>query len=514
MTSSSAEVSRVCRQSAIVCCMAALAFGAIVSSVHELGTFSVESDFYASFAVQAKRLLAGQPYTYRFHPPGYSLLLAGVSRLVHGDLFLASKLMTAASTALLGWVSYLLLRRLWGPLVALVALMLLLLRLLPFSFLAATDVVFALSVLVPVWVLFRRRPARLTCFLAGVLVGAAYLIRSNAIFLAVAAPLVWLAVDVFDQPLLLRAQQAALVVAGWLVCVTPWLVVNWRLNGSPFASENHLHLASHFYGKGRDELGVTLREAGQTGRFKGALDVWRYDPLRLTRQYAASLLCRYPRRMATSILQWPTLLAAIAGLALFLRRRRRKQLAVALVFAAGYLILGLVEFQVRYYVFLFPLLFGVAACGLWSRPLRRVRLAGVSLSVLATVACALVLGAHSVSAGRRTVYSEPRYLLPMADMLRTRATPDNILVAQKPHLAYLAGMQWDFVLGHTPQEFLDGARSLGARYIEYSDLEASNWPGLSCLKDPAALPKEFTAIYQDAAHSHTVLYELHAPEEV
>ena len=131
---------------AIILCFGVLILGLTIGYFHQVGGFGVETDFYGAYAPQAENIMAGRPYTYQHNPPGYSLLLAAASFLTD-DLFVAGKIISAFATALFGWITYILFKALFDSRIALVSAMLSLLALIPHSFVAATDMIGALMML-------------------------------------------------------------------------------------------------------------------------------------------------------------------------------------------------------------------------------------------------------------------------------------------------------------------------------------------------------------------------------
>jgi len=103
--------------------------------------------------------------------------------------------------------------------------------------------------------------------------------------------------------------------------------------------------------------------------------------------------------------------------------------------------------------------------------------------------------------------SEPRHLVEIAGVLKKRSSEGDIMIARKPHLAYLAGLKGVPGVASSADEYIALARKIGARYIVYSDREASIWPGLKCLRDPGAVPKGLNLILRHAP-THTMIYEL------
>jgi hypothetical protein len=166
-------------------CAIVLLIALIIGYWHQVGNFGVETDFYEAYAIQAENIIAGRPYTYQHNPPGYIILLAGIS-LLTGDIFVAGKIISAFATALFGWITYLLLQSIFDSRIACIATIFSLLILVPSSFIVATDIVSAAGIMLSLWI-FLRQPALTlnSCFFAGILAGITYLIRGNGIFVGI-----------------------------------------------------------------------------------------------------------------------------------------------------------------------------------------------------------------------------------------------------------------------------------------------------------------------------------------
>lgn len=119
---------------------------------HQVGTFGVETDFYGAYEVQARNLLEGIAYTDQHNPPGYSILLAAVT-IILGDAFTAAKFISAIAVSGFAGCTYQLIKVLYSPQIALGTTLLLLIALIPYSFIAATDTVGALTIALPLLIL-------------------------------------------------------------------------------------------------------------------------------------------------------------------------------------------------------------------------------------------------------------------------------------------------------------------------------------------------------------------------
>lgn len=497
---------------ALVLCVASLCLALVIGSFREVGTFGVETDFYAHYAVEAKNLAAGRPYTYQHQPPGYPLLLAGVW-LVTGDLFTAGKIISAFAAALLGWITYLLGKTLFDSRIALASTVLLLVSIVPYSFLAATDLLAAALILLTLYLLLRHQaPQGSTCFWVGILAGVSYLVRANAIFLipSIAVSLFLLLASL--HPWQRRFIRAGLFLCGAFVVIGLWLILNWQTNENPLASTAYLQVAAYFYHPTNGRWGTNLQEIAP--RFDSLWEVFLHDPVRLLQEYCKSAFSSNIRLFRLE--QGRSFYFAIAGFLLLLGDLRRRRVVFLAVCVSGYLLLGLVVFFVRYYLFLFPLFFLLVAYfffseTFFSKSSGYILTFRVAASWLIVLFLAASIAKDSYQATRRTLAAEPRYLFDIATFLQTRSSPQDLIIARKPHLAYLAGLPRIFPLAENAAGFLAAARENHARYIVYSDAEASGWQGLESLKDPDALPDAFTLIYRHEP-THTLVYEIASQE--
>jgi hypothetical protein len=376
-----------------------------------------------------------------------------------------------------------------------------------------------------VWAILRG--AALTpraCVLAGTFGGLAYLVRYDAIGLLLGVGLAVMIVNLDRESLRRRAAKAGLFACGALMVAAPWLVINWRTQGSPLAGSGYLLVATEFYApEMREQLDAALREAEPddavaqlevAARFHSMRDVVANDPVGFLRRYLHNLYW-HGVQLGTRALGFPSYLLAPLGLVLLLRDPSRRLLAYLLVCVVGYLFLGLVRFVPRYYLFLLPLLFGAVAYVLFdllprARHLRKVEAPAKWLVLLAATALLSVSAYRSVSL---LIATEPRYLFAIAEFLRRRSSPGEKIIARKPHLAYLSGLVNTFPFVDRADAYLKEARERGARFIVYSPYEAWLWPGLRGLRDPLAVPDGLKAVYTHPP-TRTVVYEVEAgPKE-
>ncbi len=516
--------SKQCDHIILVFCLTTCLLALFIGSFREVGAFGVESDFYEVYAVQAENLLAGGFYTYEHNPPGYCLLLAAITFLT-GNTFMAAKLISAFATGFLGWISYLLLKTLFGYKIAFTSTIFLLLTLIPSSFLAATDVVSA-AVLNLAFYLFLRQPflSLNNCFWLGFAAGSAYLMRGNAIFVSVGVTFCLMFIN-FDQiTWQKRLVKTAIFISGVFIITSPWFIYSWKVNGSAFASTAYLQVAAHFFHPQDDEF-ITNVQAMRS-HFHSFSEVLLYNPPKLIARYLQDVLfLNIPKlflpKSLIDNLSFPIyqlvlaipLLFVLTGLFFLLKDTRQKKdrlaqkrIALLLLNLLGYLLLGLVGFHRRYYLFLFPLIFTLIIYPFVISPVK-TRLYRLVFNWIFIIHLVFVLSAATYIETKLILVSEPKYLLEIAAFLKTHSLPNETIIVRKPHLAYLANLKAEFPLATNASDYLEKAREFNVSYIVYSDYEATLWKGLESLSNPKILPSKFKLIYTHPL-TNTLIYEI------
>jgi hypothetical protein len=492
-------------------CMAMLVLAMVIGHYHQVGTFNDETDFYGDYAVQAQRIVAGQAYTYQHHPPGYVLVLAAVSSLT-GDFFVAGKIISAFAAALFCWITYLLVKALFDSRIALVAMMLLCVALIPFSFLAQSDLLAAAAITLSIWVVLRQPLLTSTaCFFAGISAGVAYLVRAPAVFVILGLGFSLLYINLNNESFRLRLQRVSGFICGVLLITSPWIIINWKTNGSPYTSP-YLQIAAHFYNPERETLGTSLVEAAS--RFHSLSDVLLLDPPRVLSTFLQDVLHDNLWLLTTEGIRFPAFLFTGAGFLLLVTDFSRRRATFIVVCLLGYLLSCLVGFSLRYYFFLFPLLFVSVAyfffCEHVFIHLGKVPFSRVPVSWLIVISLAGLGASQAYRATRKTIDSEPRHLSEIARFLRDRSSPDDRIFTYRPHIAFLSGLRCSFPLAPPPQtanEYLVKAREAGVRYVVYSQSDASLVPGLESLSKPDAITNDFKLVYRHAP-TLTLVYEI------
>jgi len=479
-----------------------LTLSLILSYFHQVGSFGVESDFYGVYAIQAQRILQGQTYTYQHNPPGYCLLLAAVTFFV-GDAFTAGKLISALSLFFFINITYLLFKDLFDYPLAWLTSIFTALTLLPASFLAATDIVSALLIILSLYYLLSSRN---NYFLSGIIAGIAYLFRTNAVFVIIASIIVILLVNINQEKVNKRLIKVMISLGGFILVVIPWLIYNAKVNGNAFSNTAYLQIAANFYHSSGDNLITSVQE--MESQFNSLWEVISYQPFHLLNSYLVNVLFLnivqlfIPLELLDNsifkiIAILPFLWISIGSIKLVQEQKdNQKIIALSVIILLGYLLLGLVGFHRRYYFFVYPLVFLVKIYVTYRKKVTQILLINLMLVVFLASAIESYL----------TLQNEPRYLLAIAPIIKNTNSSGKIMIVRKPHLAYLSNAIPAFPLAQTTTEYLDAAREINADYLVYSDYEASLWSGLNALSNPDNLAKEFQVIYRHQP-TETIVYQ-------
>jgi len=454
----------------------------------------------------ARGLLAGRldPGLFQFRGFGYPCLLAASSWLTGGNFFLAARLLNVVAAVTGAWFSFVLFRDFLGPKPGLFVLLALLVH--PaFSratIEAGTDMpAFALSMATTYLVLRSGKPIPIA--VAGFLAGYAYITRYNAVCL-VAAGLLVLG---FSSG---RRRLAIVYGLGCAVPVVGWWFFNRALTGDPWTNRNYLNVAYAVYGRNVQwdrfwsSVGTEFHSFG---------DVLRYDP----RAFAAGIA----RNLVThlwldlhKLVPWWLGVFAIPGMVLWWGRRTGWR-GVWLHYGLNYLALSAVFYVERFFLYLAPFYLAGAATVFFPPRLPREdrwhgwvsRLGRLTRSPSRPVGLAVLLIASAIQAAgpiARLLSDAPFEVGDAARRLSGLAPPGTRVMARKPHVPYLAGMDLvRFPSEGTLGQLMESARRDSVGYVYYSGMEAFLRPDLQVLFDPDAnLPGFRQVAREDLGGNH------------
>jgi len=326
--------------------------------------------------------------------------------------------------------------------------------------------------------------------LCGLLGGLAWTTRYNGAFLIISAILAIVFLDYFQLSWRNRLLASLALTGIFLLAASPWLYANYVNRGSPFYNANHLNMATEFY----PELveGRTNQDGTRPleNVFKSFGDVIRYDPARVARHYPVNVLKSF-EQLAYSTLMSPWVAwAALAGVVIALRRSRSKSVLFVLISAVVYLLLmGLTHWETRYYFFVMALSAGFAVYTVVAAATSGIR--GMKPAALVLLG---VMWVASFAMARKDLTSflksQPIEVLAARDFLKQQGVVSGKIVARKPHLPFVSGLEWVFF----PQvksvdELGKWLETTPADYVVISSIEARRRRELASLKDVDKAPE-------------------------
>lgn len=465
-------------------------------------TYATETDLLNTYAPEARRILAGEALTIEFHPPGYSLVLAGLLA-VFRDLFsagLAVSVLSSALALMINFKAYQMLLGRWSGWASVTALWAST-PLLILSVSATSDafffLLFSLALYLTVAVMQRPQSLHLSLGL-GLCIGIAFLTRSNGVtlFAAAAAPFVflpsWRIADLAS-----RMKPFAIILIGALGPISAWYLVS-KAYGMPFSPGGTVdNLAMTYFSSG-DGIGFeSMRDV--KGRFDSLSAVMFHDPAAIAGQYFRDLVL-FPEKVSKSI-AYPVSFVAIVGFYALFKRGRRDFLAVMLlIFLPQILLVNLKTFEHRFYVFLAPLI----AVAIWEGLVWLYRL--IEKASLKKAAFAFAFAA-SVFVGLTTVSNAFSYIhvqdTEIGSLIaKTEATDfsESVLVSRKPQTAYYLGAAHHLLIGgHDLRALNDTLDALYTQngqdvFVYYGSMELWKWEALDMLAADGNAPDWLTRV--------------------
>ena len=474
-------------------------------------TYATETDFLQTFVPEAQRILAGERLEVSYHLPGFPLVLAGVLSITPDLLSAGLVIAFLSSVAALG-MSFRTFKTLLGDDYAWASVFTLWLSipLMILSASATSDVYFYTLFCATLWltVLVASDPkSSRNASLLGLVIGIAFLTRSNGLtlFAAILAPFITVQSrnELVVWP---RIKGACLIAGGSLVPILIWLFVSMRY-GMPFSPSGTVdNLAMTYFSTG-DGIGLESMETVR-GKFDSVLDVFLHDPAAVLSQYFKDLFDLPLRALKT--VAFPFSLIAIPGFILLLLKRNRIFLAVLLLlFLPQILLVNLKTYEPRYYLFLAPLIvLSMYEAVKWgwggvkAERVKRIYLIGVIAAV-----CFASFGTFRYASVY--VHAQNKELGSLVTHTQSMDLSGQVLASRKIQTAYYTGADHALLIDVSDLEALrlelaDIQTRTGKDVVfYYGGMEDWKWPGLLTRDLDAPTPSWLTALTCSADPEHS-----------
>lgn len=495
-----------------------LAYFVVITAVglkfHVMADGQSESDFLGAYVSQARSFLDGTIAIDPYRGPLYPIAVAIpylLLRVLGAGLFETGIVVSALSASVFVYVAYLLVAELFSFRTALVATALLVTNpiFVRFSYSTGNDMFFcAVAMLATGAFLLAGKTRGWQWMTAGSLAGLAYLTRYNGVALLVAMLAGGIVVNVWRLSWRRRAAMGLILIASFLVTITPWGLYCKSKVGQFIYNRNYENIAYSFY---LDTVYTDVFQKEHAGEFESFMDVVRHDPVKLVTAIPDQIMDHLTNTFSR-VIGWPTGVFTVLGLAfLFVHRPNRGQVAYYLFGAAFFLVLVFVFFSERFVIFLLPIFFAPAVEGL--RHLtdfvkdrtraRQVFAMGTSALVVFSLFICLKYNKYHIEGGSivfrqlgewfaRTVPAEKR---------------GTTVAARKPHFGYFAGLETiPLPIVSSAEELIAHLRERNADYL-FFDLVAEKTRKevafLARVRSPEEAPPGLTLI---TATSVGVLY--------
>ena len=462
-----------------------LSFMAIVLyfalTLHKLGGFDVETDFYGGYAPEAKAFLSGTMVIDAYHGPLYPIILA-LTSLVAGDLFRTGIMIAIFSAAMVLYTVFEMTKAIASADMAFLttAFTAVNVSFVVYSYSAGTDMFFVMLALAGIFLLFRKPEVTIPELCgSAVLLACGYLVRYNGIVFLVSIPLV-LAFGALQVKGTSKIKAGAIWGIVFLATIAPWSIYLKIHKGSFFYNTDYQNLAFELFGGGLANWDQFWFKAAH--KYTSYWDVLSTDPILVVK----TLLVNTYEHFVNDISSLNNLFIGIpsaAGIALFaVSRPSKKAVGLAAIFASFFAVLLTMFYTERFSLFLLPFYAFFASYAI-KRILAAVRrdkvlVAVVNLTVVAVVVLTLMASwsYNSVMMANRSaedmIHMSEWYHKKFDDRFSTAQ-----VAARKPHMAYLLNMKWyPFPLVENYDTLLSVLRRDSVRFVYYGYFEGSNRP--------------------------------------
>ena len=482
-------------------------------TIHRLGNYAVETDFYWKYGPAAAALKQGRVLIENFDSKGWGYPLVVAALSVPGlDLFRAAQLLGLLSACVAAYSVFLIHRRLLGSALAFLTVLLLLgnLTFVTNTYQVGTDMFFFAILIASIALLLAvPRPGWRAIAASGGLAGWAFTTRYNGLILWPASVIALAWILDRESPLSARLRRAALWSAAFLLASAPWLCVNWAHTGNPLTNNNYTNVGYAVFGEGNWESFFY----GGTRKIHSFADVVLLDPGRFARVMLANV-ANHVKRDASELLPPLWSIFAAAGLLLVALRLRSRLWGAYLLFGAlTFLTLVPVFWGARFSLPMLAFYSALAAAPFgWEKVAPRMerleRRFPVRLFLFLLLWIPGIVSAYARTGDPQNpeaIQAGPYELMDAVGYLRENARGETLL-ARKPHVAFLSGLKFaPMPQVDSPAALHETARQAGARYLLVSRAELALREAIQPFADPEARIPGFRRVFESPG---ALLYEV------
>jgi len=468
-----------------------IVLGLISLSLHKIGDYGVETDFYWNYVPAAQQFLKGAVQIEQFHGPLYPIVLS-VFGLVFGDFFTGGIILGLVSSAFVIYFSFEALKNIFSSWVAAPVTLLILLNpiFVQYTYSAGTDMFFIALVSAAVFFFFRANQLNTkNILLASFFGGLSYLTRYNGLFLF-GFVFVILFINYWKIDLKKRLIASTLFISVFILTISPWGAYCLKEKGSFFYNENYKNIAYELYGKGK--IGWDEFWFKESKTFTSISQVILKDPGLFVSNTLNNIPDHYLSDME-KLTGWHIGFFIALGFFLFLFNKPLKKIntigfAYLLVNFFFFALLLLLFYGERFSMFLIPFYCSIAVIAILNRknPVTEKIPAALRIILLSILVSISAVKAYEYNSG--IINSGPNEILVIKDWFTNNITlPQNevIIAARKAHIAYYLNMKFKpLPLEDNYNDFITTLRNSNVKYLYFSEIEAQLRREFVSLLDP------------------------------
>ncbi|MBT8379716.1 MAG: glycosyltransferase family 39 protein [Ignavibacteria bacterium] len=468
------------RLSLIISLFYLLVIGIISIVFHTVGDYGIETDFFWGYVPNARGFLEGAIPMDAFRGPLYPMVL-GIVGFLFGDFFRAGILIGVISAAIVIYVTFEILKRVFSPYSAFFVTILLAFNpvFVQYTYSAGTDMFF--NALAALTIFFFLRNSNLTygnIVFAGVFGGLSYLTRYNGVFL-LSFIIVILFVNFWNLPWKKRFVTSAIFICVFVLTFSPWGFYTLSEKGSFLYNENYKNIAYEMHGKGKiawDEFWFK-----ESSKITSLTDVVFEDPAVFVSKVAGNIGNHFLNDME-KLMGWHIGVFVILGLIfLFIRNPikfwKSVEIGYYLISLFFFGLLLLVFYSERFSLFLIPFYAVIAFHPFFSEKYKVRKFVPQKFGLLLVSALIIFTFVKSYSFNSLNIDSGPKELLVLQEWYDKNIPEEERgekIAARKAHVAYYLDMEFKLIpMAENYNEFIVKLREQKADFLYFSTIEAA-----------------------------------------
>jgi len=210
-------------------------------------------------------------------------------------------------------------------------------------------------------------------------------------------------------------------------------------------------------------------------------------------------IINYFQEALIRVLEFPAYLFIFPGILLIFSKINRIQLSYYIFAALGFLINCMTVFVPRYYIYVLASLQLPIVLFLFYQNYNENKSFQKTLLTLNKIFLGIIiifLLKTSFLLTRANISSEPFYLKNAAKVFKAHSADSDIVIARKPHLAFLSDRKVEmFPIVESLDQLIKHAKKKNAQFIFYGEIESEVRPEMKILQKPEEVGKYLKLIY-------------------